>query len=84
MLLRFDDLGMQHRMDAIGEIIMEKGYPTVLCLQATQSPQQYPSCMCSMTLNCFSICEGMPVRTNCVPLSRDDPAEVTMLLTTVA
>ena len=34
MVLRFDDLGMQHRMDAIGEIIMEQGYPTILCLQA--------------------------------------------------
>ena len=34
MVLRFSDLAMQHRMDAIGEIIMEKGYPTVLCLQA--------------------------------------------------
>ena len=37
MVLRFDDLGMQHRMDAIGEIIMEQGYPTILCLQASQS-----------------------------------------------
>ena len=46
--LRFDDLGMQHRMDAIGEIIMEKGYPTVLCLQASQSPLQHPGCGCHM------------------------------------
>ena len=44
MVLRFDDMGMQHRMDAIGEIIMEQGYPTVLCLQASQSLLHPPSC----------------------------------------
>ena len=26
---------MEERMDAIGEIIMEAGYPTVLCFQVT-------------------------------------------------
>lgn len=37
MVLRFSELAMQHRMEAIGEIIMEQGYPTILCLQVSQS-----------------------------------------------
>ncbi len=32
---RFDDLHMEERMEAIGEIIMENGYPTVLCFQVS-------------------------------------------------
>ena len=30
---RFEELYMEERMEAIGEIIMEAGYPTVLCFQ---------------------------------------------------
>ena len=32
---RFEELYMEERMEAIGEIIMEAGYPTVLCFQVT-------------------------------------------------
>ena len=31
---------MEERMDAIGEIIMEAGYPTVLCFQVTPKRSQ--------------------------------------------
>ena len=51
MLLRFDSLAMQHRMAAIGKIIMEKGYPTIICLQATQSPPQSSKLCVLITFN---------------------------------
>lgn len=39
---RFDDLHMEERMEAIGEIIMESGYPTVLCFQVHCSHHTLP------------------------------------------
>lgn len=33
---RFEELYMEERMEAIGEIVMEAGYPTVLCFQVGQ------------------------------------------------
>ena len=53
-MLRFADLAMDHRMEAIGEIIMEKGYPTILCLQASPLPPGKPSAAC-MILNCWMV-----------------------------
>ena len=45
---RFDDLYMEERMEAIGEIIMEQGYPTVLYFQVittSMSSQSLASCV---------------------------------------
>lgn len=45
---RFDDLYMEERMEAIGEIIMEQGYPTVLHFQVitTSDANKHWSLVC--------------------------------------